>query len=82
MIHVTTYLPTAGKDTEYLTDLAGMKDMILELQDKIPSAAVFVRGDCNSSQHNSARYNNLARFCTLKSVSQSQSFPRRRYIRL
>ena len=62
MIHVTTYLPTASKDTEYLTDLADMKDMILELQTKIPAAAVFVRGDCNSSQHNSARYNNLARF--------------------
>ena len=64
MIHVTAYLPTAGKDTEYLTDLAGMKDMILELQAKLPTAAVFVRGDCNSSQHNSPRYNNLAWFCT------------------
>ena len=34
MIHVSSYLPTAGKETEYFTDLAAMKDSILDLKGK------------------------------------------------
>ena len=64
MIHIGTYLPTAGKDTEYLTDLAAMKDSILDLQAKSPAAVVFVRGDCNSSKSNCVRHNCLSRFCS------------------
>ena len=52
MVHVATYLPTAGKEVEYLDDLAKMKISIEELLKKFDNAATFVRGDCNSSKSN------------------------------
>ena len=64
MIHLATYLPTAGKETEYLEDLARMRISIEELLSKFPSAALFVRGDCNSSKTNPKRNAIFSQFCS------------------
>ena len=70
MIHLAAYLPTAGKDSEYLADLGSMADSIRELQDRIPSAPVFIRGDCNSSKSNSSRHTVFEGFCSDLTLSR------------
>ena len=50
MIHIALYLPTAGKETEFLTELANLRISIEHLQSIYPKAAVFLRGDCNASR--------------------------------
>ena len=62
MIHVAAYMPTAGKEFEYIDDLAKMRVAIEELKTKFPSAAVFVRGDCNSSKTNIIRNSIFSNF--------------------
>ena len=62
MIHVALYLPTAGKETEFLDELANMKTALGELRAKFPSAAIFLRGDCNASSSNSKRHQIFSTF--------------------
>ena len=49
MVHLAIYLPTAGKDSEFLSDLASMRIFIEKVKHERPAAAVFVRGDSNAS---------------------------------
>ena len=49
-IHVAVYLPTAGKEAEYLAALANLKANLEELIVKYPSSPFFIRGDENSSK--------------------------------
>ena len=44
-IHLAIYLPTAGRDADFVTDLAALDACILELHDKYPDATFFLRGD-------------------------------------
>ena len=64
MIHCGVYLSTPGKETEFLTDLASMRNCIEELQTKFPAAAVFIRGDSNASKTNVPRNKIFSNFCT------------------
>ena len=43
-IHVALYLPTSGKETEFVAELAGLKVTLEELASKHPNSAIFVRG--------------------------------------
>ena len=64
MFHLAIYLPTAGKDSEFLSDLASMRIFIERVQHEHPAAAVFVRGDCNASQKNTSRHIIFSDFCS------------------
>ena len=64
MIHCGVYLPTAGKETEFLTELVSLRNCIEELQTKFPTAAVFIRGDSNASKTNVQRNNTFSNFCS------------------
>ena len=64
MVHVSVYLPTAGKEAEFLTELASLRIMIETLLDKYSSPAVFIRGDCNSSTTNAKRNIIFSKFCS------------------
>ena len=46
-VHIGIYLPTHGKDTEFISDLADLSLCLEELSEKHPDAVVFVRGDGN-----------------------------------
>ena len=48
-IHVNIYLSTAGKDTDFMEDLALLEDTIDQLNEKYPDSVLFIRGDANSS---------------------------------
>ena len=62
-IHIAAYLPTAGKEAEYLAELARMRITIEDLQSRFPSACFFLRGDCNSSKTNTNRNLLFSNFC-------------------
>ena len=62
-IHVALYLPTAGKEAEYLTELAKLKIFLDEIKLKFPNSAVFLRGDANSSRSNPRRSAIFHSFC-------------------
>ena len=61
-IHICVYLPTAGQDSEYLAELAGLKVVLDELFVQYPDSALFIRGDANSSKSNTKRWNILSSF--------------------
>ena len=48
-IHITIYLTTAGKDSQYMEDLSTLELTIDELSEKYPDSVLYIRGDANSS---------------------------------
>ena len=48
-IHITVYLPTAGKDAQFLKELALLQDIIDHASEKYPDSQVFLQGDANAS---------------------------------
>ena len=62
-IHITIYLPTSGKETEFLEALAVLDNTLDEITAKYPNACVFIRGDANVNPKNATRAPLLAHFC-------------------
>ena len=62
-IHIALYLPTAGKDSEYIAELSKLRTTIDDLSLKFPSSIVFIRGDANASEKNSFRKVLFSNFC-------------------
>ena len=48
-VHITLYLPTAGKDVEFMKELALLQDIIDHACDEYPDSLIFLRGDANAS---------------------------------
>ena len=70
-IHIAIYLPTAGRDSEFVEELSELDSCISELEDKYPGASFYLRGDFNVNQSSNNRIGLLNQFCTsqgLKSV--------------
>ena len=61
-IHITIYLPTHGKDSEFVSELAGLRVCIDELNEKYSDPIIFVRGDGNVNPKNSSRVTLLQQF--------------------
>ena len=51
-IHIAIYLPTHGKDLEFMSDLADLGICIEELQEAYPTAPLYIRGDGNVNVKN------------------------------
>ena len=47
-VHIAVYLPTSGKEYEFISELASLKICIEELQGKHGNPVIFLRGDANS----------------------------------
>ena len=73
-IHIGIYLPTHGKDVEFVSDLAELKICIDELQEKYPGAIFFIRGDGNVNAKNKKRVNLLEHFMTDLSLKRVPLF--------
>ena len=54
-IHVAIYLPTHGKDTEFISALADLGNCLEELYSTYPGAALYIRGDGNVNAKNGNR---------------------------
>ena len=61
-IHICIYLPTHGKDTEFVSALADLKICIDELLERHSDAILFVRGDGNVNLKNKKRVTLLEHF--------------------
>ena len=62
-IHIALYLPTGGKDAEFIEELANLTVALDELIHKYKSPVIFLRGDANASSSNSKRSSLLKHFC-------------------
>ena len=54
-IHVTIYLPTAGKEVEFIEVMAKLDNCIHDMTAKHPEAQIFIRGDANVNRKDIAR---------------------------
>ena len=54
-IHIAVYLPTAGRESEFIEALSGLDACISELYEKYPDSPVYLRGDFNVGKNNYAR---------------------------
>ena len=68
--HVTVYLPTHGREAEFVSALGVLHSCLEQIQEDF-SCPVYLRGDFNVNPKNSGRVNLLASFCSkfaLKSI--------------
>ena len=54
-IHIVIYLPTSGRDSEFISEMASLRACMEELRDVYPNALFFVRGDSNVNIKNKSR---------------------------
>ena len=62
-IHITIYLPTAGKDAEFLEEVVKLSDCVEDLLEKHLDAVLYIRGDANVNPSNVSRQKILRNFC-------------------
>ena len=48
-IHITVYLPTAGKDADFARELSILQEAIDHIIEKYSDSQIFIRGDANAS---------------------------------
>ena len=69
-IHTALYLPTAGKEEQFLSSLVELEAHIADIRSIHPAAAHFVRGDANCNPKNTARYSIFSHLCKTYSFSK------------
>ena len=52
-IHINIYLPTSGREKEFIDALANLQNTVDELSEKYPTALVYIRGDANACSSSS-----------------------------
>ena len=62
-IHTVVYLPTSGREDQFMTSLVELQGHIEDARDKHPEAAHFLRGDANCNPNNPSRFNLFNDFC-------------------
>ena len=62
-ILITLYLPTAGKDIEFVEEIAKLDCLIDDLSTKYPDSAIFVRGDANVNSKDVKRRAMFKKLC-------------------
>ena len=60
--HITVYLPTAGRDSECLSDLAALDAIVSEILEDF-SCTIYIRGDFNVNPKNCSQSNLMHHFC-------------------
>ena len=69
-VHVALYLPTHGRDAEFVSELASLQNCIEDICTKHKDAVVFIRGDSNCNLRNTNRMQLLANFLEEFSLTQ------------
>ena len=73
-VQISLYLPTHGKDLEFVSELASLRLCMEEINDLYPGTVFFLRGDSNVNSKNKFRvslFNQLIEDFNLKSVQIS-----------
>ena len=63
-IHITLYLPTAGREDPFIEATVQLYDHILDLTNRFPDYSLFVRGDANVNSKNCKRLRILNSICS------------------
>ena len=61
-VHVALYLPTHGQDTQFVSELASLRNCLDDLNTVYDSPTLYIRGDGNVNQNNINRVNILRCF--------------------
>ena len=70
-LHVSLYLPTSGKEDEFIAEITKLRIFLEEMLDLHPDYLVFIRGDSNVNMNNKSRlkiFNNFKSSLNLTSV--------------
>ena len=70
--HICIYLPTHGRDSDFLNELANLELCIEDINMKYDQPAIFIRGDANCSKKNIKRFTIFSQFikkCNLRDVN-------------
>ena len=70
-LHVSLYLPTSGKESEFIEEVTKLNAFLLEISESNPRPLVFIRGDSNVNINNKPRvniFNSFKTSCHLNSV--------------
>ena len=62
-IHIVLYLPTAGKNDEYVLEIVKLMHCIDELLSLHPEACLFIRGDSNANLKDKLRSSMITNLC-------------------
>ena len=54
-VHVTLYMPTHGKDSEFVSDLAELRNCLDNLIERFSDPVLYIRGDSNVNSNNISR---------------------------
>ena len=63
-VHIAIYLPTLGKESQFLEELSKLSAVIEDINDAHPDVPFYLRGDFNVSQTNINRNQLLDHFCS------------------
>ena len=77
-VHIAVYLPTAGKDSKFIEELAKLDACINDLDERFPEASLFLRGDFNVNRNNLSRTGLLNYFSSNQNL-QSVNIPHTTY---
>ena len=64
-LHISLYLPTSGKEAEFLEEITKLADFIDNVLEQYPGALIFIRGDSNVNVNNVARLGAFTEFKTI-----------------
>ena len=56
-LHIALYLPTSGKEAEFIEEITKLRNFLENILDENPDYIVFIRGDSNVNIKNRPRYN-------------------------
>ena len=66
--HIAVYLPTSGKESEFITALAALEVTINMINEEYP-CPIYIRGDCNVNPKNKTRAAIFKHFCEKHKLS-------------
>ena len=66
--HIALYLPTAGREAEYVNALAALETCVLNISEEF-ACPIYIRGDANTNPNNTSRFNLFSHFCSKFSLS-------------
>ena len=61
-VHIAVYMPTHGQDTEFVSELASLKNCLDCLNETYNYPCIYIRGDANVNNKNTTRVNILTSF--------------------
>ena len=71
-VHVALYLPTHGQDTEFVSELANLRNCLDDLITEYGNPCIYIRGDGNVNIKNTNRVNILSSFKTHFDLNETE----------